>query len=180
MSERLIPISTTLPVWTKSTCFDSSNTSWRRIQMYVLSGMTGITADRQEIVIHRDGKDLTLQQVFESLNLTAYDLSIDTLDMHAHQVSFLVLLHIGYSWQCRNSTDSIDSMIDTIQLDLPDYEKSSWRLIICSRANTWLNWLRVSCTTPDKGHELIMLELITDLEQSKYQQSEWRLSIYGR
>jgi len=65
--------------------------------MYVLSGMTGITADRQEIVIHRDGKDLTLQQVFESLNLTAYDLSIDTLDMHAHQVSFLVLLHIGYS-----------------------------------------------------------------------------------
>jgi AMP deaminase len=38
-------------------------------------------------VIHRDGKDLTLQQVFESLNLTAYDLSIDTLDMHAHQVS---------------------------------------------------------------------------------------------
>jgi hypothetical protein len=46
-------------------------------------------ADKQEIVIHRDGKDLTLQQVFESLNLTAYDLSIDTLDMHAHQVSFL-------------------------------------------------------------------------------------------
>jgi len=43
--------------------------------------------DLQEIVIHRDGKDLTLQQVFESLNLTAYDLSIDTLDMHAHQVS---------------------------------------------------------------------------------------------
>lgn len=39
----------------------------------------------QEIVIHRDGKDLTLQEVFESLNLTAYDLSIDTLDMHAHQ-----------------------------------------------------------------------------------------------
>jgi AMP deaminase len=46
-------------------------------------------ADKQEIVIHRDGKDLTLQQVFESLNLTAYDLSIDTLDMHAHQVSWL-------------------------------------------------------------------------------------------
>lgn len=41
--------------------------------------------DGQEIVIHRDGKDLTLKEVFESLNLTAYDLSIDTLDMHAHQ-----------------------------------------------------------------------------------------------
>jgi AMP deaminase len=46
---------------------------------------TGASADWQEIVIHRDGKDLTLQEVFESLNLTAYDLSIDTLDMHAHQ-----------------------------------------------------------------------------------------------
>ena len=43
----------------------------------------------QETVIHRDGKDLTLREVFESLNLTAYDLSIDTLDMHAHQVSQL-------------------------------------------------------------------------------------------
>ncbi len=41
-----------------------------------------------DVVIHRDGKALTLQQVFESLNLTAYDLSIDTLDMHAHQDAF--------------------------------------------------------------------------------------------
>lgn len=42
----------------------------------------------QDVVIFRDGKHLTLAQVFESLNLTAYDLSIDTLDMHAHQDSF--------------------------------------------------------------------------------------------
>jgi len=42
----------------------------------------------QEVVILRDGKHLTLRQVFESLNLTPYDLSIDTLDMHAHTDSF--------------------------------------------------------------------------------------------
>ena len=36
----------------------------------------------------RDGKELTLKEVFESLKLTAYDLSIDTLDMHAHSDSF--------------------------------------------------------------------------------------------
>ena len=36
-----------------------------------------------EIVIHRDGEFLTLSEVFHSLNLTAYDLSVDTLDMHA-------------------------------------------------------------------------------------------------
>jgi AMP deaminase len=35
-----------------------------------------------EIVIIRDGKHLTLAEVFQSINLTAYDLSIDTLDMH--------------------------------------------------------------------------------------------------
>jgi AMP deaminase len=55
-----------------------------------------------EIVIHRDGKDLTLKQVFErflyvsflfishapSLNMTAYDLSIDRLDVHADRSMF--------------------------------------------------------------------------------------------
>jgi len=34
------------------------------------------------VVIFRDNRYLTLEQVFESLKLTAYDLSIDTLDMH--------------------------------------------------------------------------------------------------
>lgn len=37
-----------------------------------------------DIVTYRDGQGVTLAHVFQSLNLTAYDLSIDTLDMHAH------------------------------------------------------------------------------------------------
>lgn len=36
-----------------------------------------------EVVMKADDKFLTLNQVFESLQLTSYDLSIDTLDMHA-------------------------------------------------------------------------------------------------
>ena len=60
-----------------------------------------------DVVIFRDGKQLTLQQVFESLSLTAYDLSIDTLDMHAHQdafhrfdkVSMRESLHVGCAEQ---------------------------------------------------------------------------------
>jgi len=36
-----------------------------------------------EIVLKRDDKVLSLSEVFHSLKLTAYDLSIDTLDMHA-------------------------------------------------------------------------------------------------
>ena len=37
-----------------------------------------------ETVIFRDNEYLTLGAVFQSLGLTAYELSIDTLDMHAH------------------------------------------------------------------------------------------------
>ena len=40
--------------------------------------------DPNEIVIFRDGRFLTLAEVFESLHMTAYDLSVDTLDMHAN------------------------------------------------------------------------------------------------
>ncbi|KIY91457.1 AMP deaminase [Monoraphidium neglectum] len=41
-----------------------------------------------EVVIFRDGKYLTLREVFESLNLTGYDLNVDTLDMHADKNTF--------------------------------------------------------------------------------------------
>jgi AMP deaminase len=52
------------------------------------ASVIGLIIAVQDVVIFRDGAELTLQQVFESLDLTAYDLSIDTLDMHAHQDSF--------------------------------------------------------------------------------------------
>lgn len=35
-----------------------------------------------DVVMFRDGKEMTLQDVFDSLDMTAYDLSIDTLDTH--------------------------------------------------------------------------------------------------
>lgn len=41
-----------------------------------------------ELVIFRDGKYLTLAEVFESLDLTGYDLNVDTLDMHADKNIF--------------------------------------------------------------------------------------------
>jgi len=36
-----------------------------------------------EVVLHRNGRTWSLQEVFESLKLTPYDLNIDMLDMHA-------------------------------------------------------------------------------------------------
>ena len=41
-----------------------------------------------EIVAQRDGRYLTLREIFESLNLTPHDLSIDSLNMHANETTF--------------------------------------------------------------------------------------------
>jgi hypothetical protein len=40
------------------------------------------------VLRHRDGKWLTLKEVFESLRMTGYDLNVDTLDMHADKNTF--------------------------------------------------------------------------------------------
>ena len=103
-----------------------------------------------EIVLFRDGKHLTLAEVFESINLTAYDLSIDTLDMHAHKDSF--------------------HRFDKFNLKYNPIGESRLRTIFLKTDNFI------------KGRYLaeITKEVIADLESSKYQMVEWRISIYGR
>ncbi|KAH0832734.1 hypothetical protein AYO21_00361 [Fonsecaea monophora] len=103
-----------------------------------------------EIVIERDGRELTLKEVFDSINLTAYDLSIDTLDMHAHTDSF--------------------HRFDKFNLKYNPIGQSRLRDIFLKTDNFI------------KGRYLaeITREVITDLESSKYQMVEWRISIYGR
>lgn len=41
----------------------------------------------EEIVHVEQGREQTLREVFQSMNLTAYDLSVDTLDVHAVRAS---------------------------------------------------------------------------------------------
>ncbi|KAI9880300.1 MAG: AMP deaminase [Pleopsidium flavum] len=103
-----------------------------------------------ELVMFRDGKHLTLKEVFESINLTAYDLSIDTLDMHAHTDSF--------------------HRFDKFNLKYNPIGESRLRTIFLKTDN----FIR--------GRYLseITKEVISDLESSKYQMVEWRISIYGR
>jgi AMP deaminase len=103
-----------------------------------------------EVVLFRDGKYLTLKEVFESLNLTAYDLSIDTLDMHAHVDSF--------------------HRFDKFNLKYNPVGESRLRTIFLKTDNHI------------QGRYLaeITKEVISDLESSKYQMVEWRISIYGR
>ncbi|KZO96497.1 hypothetical protein CALVIDRAFT_527541 [Calocera viscosa TUFC12733] len=101
------------------------------------------TRKRKDVVIFRDGRELTLAQVFESLHLTAYDLSIDTLDMHGHQDTFHALI------------SSTESRLREIFMKMDNYIKGRYPAELTK-------------------------ELMTDLEQSKYQNCEWRISIYGR
>lgn len=103
-----------------------------------------------EKVIKRDGQILTLQQVFDSLNLTAYELSIDTLDMHAHRDTF--------------------HRFDKFNLKYNPMGESRLREIFLKTDNFI------------KGRYLaeITKEVFDDLESSKYQMAEYRISIYGR
>ena len=103
-----------------------------------------------EVVLYRDGKHLTLREVFESINLTAYDLSIDTLDMHAHTDSF--------------------HRFDKFNLKYNPIGESRLREIFLKTDN-YINGRYLAEITK---------EVITDLESSKYQMAEWRISIYGR
>ena len=104
----------------------------------------------EEVVLNRDGRLLTLKEVFESINLTAYDLSIDTLDMHAHTDSF--------------------HRFDKFNLKYNPIGESRLRTIFLKTDNHI------------RGRYLAELtkQVIADLESSKYQMVEWRISIYGR
>lgn len=103
-----------------------------------------------EKVIFRDNKVLSLEEVFQSLNLTAYDLSIDTLDMHAHKDTF--------------------HRFDKFNLKYNPIGESRLREIFLKTDNYI------------QGRYLadITKEVFSDLENSKYQMCEYRISVYGR
>ncbi|KAJ8593963.1 AMP deaminase [Rhizopogon salebrosus TDB-379] len=103
-----------------------------------------------DVVIFRDGSNLTLEQVFQSLRLSAYDLSINTLDMHAHQDSF--------------------HRFDKFNLKYNPIGESRLREI----------FLKIDNKIDGRYFAEITREVMNDVEQSKYQNCEWRVSIYGR
>ncbi|KAJ7274151.1 hypothetical protein C8J57DRAFT_1314792 [Mycena rebaudengoi] len=116
----------------------SSSMNQKHLLRFIKSKMKRSPND---VVIFRDGAELTSP---------AYDLSIDTLDMHAHSDSF--------------------HRFDKFNLKYNPIGESRLREIFLKTDNYI------------KGRYLAELtqELMTDLEQSKYQNCEWRISIYGR
>eukprot|EP00892_Ulva_mutabilis_P012568 jgi/Ulvmu1/9684/UM055_0022.1 len=103
-----------------------------------------------EIVIFRDGKFLTLLEVFESLNLTAYDLNVDTLDMHADKTIF--------------------HRFDRFNLKYNPFGQSRLREVFIKQDNLLHGRFLAEVTK----------EVFSDLEDTKYQHTEYRISIYGR
>ncbi|XP_075966614.1 AMP deaminase 2 isoform X1 [Anarhichas minor] len=104
----------------------------------------------EEIVHIERGRGQTLKQVFESMNLTAFDLSVDTLDMHADRNTF-------------HRFDKFNAKYNPIG-------ESILREIFIKTDNC----------IEGKYFAHIVKEVMFDLEESKYQNSELRLSIYGR
>ncbi|XP_074309782.1 AMP deaminase-like isoform X2 [Silene latifolia] len=103
-----------------------------------------------EVVIFRDGKYLTLKEVFESLDLTGYDLNVDLLDVHADKTTF--------------------HRFDKFNLKYNPCGQSRLREIFLKQDNLIQGRFLAEVTK----------EVLSDLEASKYQMAEYRISIYGR
>eukprot|EP01097_Dermamoeba_algensis_P005541 TRINITY_DN3522_c0_g1_i1.p1 TRINITY_DN3522_c0_g1~~TRINITY_DN3522_c0_g1_i1.p1 ORF type:complete len:743 (+),score=162.42 TRINITY_DN3522_c0_g1_i1:171-2231(+) len=104
----------------------------------------------QEIVIFRDGKYLTLAQVFESLNLTAYDLSVDTLDVHADSATF------------------------------QRFDRFNLKYNPCGQSRLREIFLKTDNHIKGRYLAEITKELMQDMQNLKYSSAEYRLSVYGR
>ncbi|CAN1311283.1 AMP deaminase [Linum perenne] len=103
-----------------------------------------------EVVIFRDGLYMTLKEVFESLDLTGYDLNVDLLDVHADKTTF--------------------HRFDKFNLKYNPCGQSRLREIFLKQDNLIQGRFLAEVTK----------EVLADLEASKYQMAEYRISIYGR
>ncbi|KAF1895649.1 hypothetical protein Lal_00041930 [Lupinus albus] len=103
-----------------------------------------------EVVIFRDGTYLTLKEVFESLDLTGYDLNVDLLDVHADKSTF--------------------HRFDKFNLKYNPCGQSRLREIFLKQDNLIQGRFLGELTK----------QVFSDLEASKYQMAEYRISIYGR
>ncbi|KAG8247207.1 AMP deaminase 3 [Homalodisca vitripennis] len=101
------------------------------------------------VTCNRDG-EMTLRQVFQSMNLTSYDLTVDMLDVHADRNTF-------------HRFDKFNAKYNPIG-------ESRLREV----------FLKTDNYLGGKYFARIIKEVSSDLEESKYQNAELRLSIYGK
>ncbi|KFD46831.1 hypothetical protein M513_12277 [Trichuris suis] len=109
-----------------------------------------VRTEGDRVVCAVDNRHMTLNEVFKGLGVTPYDLSVDTLDVHADRNTF-------------HRFDKFNSKYNPIgQSILRD---------IFMKTDNYIN---------GEFFAEILKEVMADLAESKYQHAEFRLSIYGR
>lgn len=103
-----------------------------------------------DIVCEEKGRKMTLNQIFQLLNVNAYDLSVDMLDVHADRNTF----HRFDKFNAKYNPIG-ESRLREMFLKTDNYIEGSF-------------------------FASVLKEVMSDLEESKYQNAELRLSIYGR
>ncbi|XP_077524435.1 AMP deaminase isoform X5 [Amblyomma americanum] len=104
----------------------------------------------EDHVFKHGDKLMTLEEVFSAMNVTAYDLSVDMLDVHADRNTF-------------HRFDKFNTKYNPVG-------ESRLREI----------FLKTDNYIGGQYFAEILKEVMSDLEESKYQNAELRLSIYGR
>ncbi|XP_072166234.1 AMP deaminase 2-like [Diadema setosum] len=107
-------------------------------------------ASREVYFDKKLGRAMTLKEVFDSMNLNAYDMNVDMLDVHADRNTF-------------HRFDKFNSKYNPVG-------ESKLREIFIKTDNF----------IEGEYFAQLIKEVAADLEESKYQNAEYRLSIYGR
>ncbi|XP_076879742.1 AMP deaminase 3 isoform X2 [Brachyhypopomus gauderio] len=106
--------------------------------------------DAERVVLEKAGQRLTLKQVFSNLNMDPYHLTVDSLDVHAGRQTF-------------HRFDKFNSKYNPVGA-------SELREI----------YLKTDNHIKGEYFARLIKEVAHDLEESKYQHAEPRLSVYGR
>uniref|UniRef100_A0AAQ5YXC1 AMP deaminase n=1 Tax=Amphiprion ocellaris TaxID=80972 RepID=A0AAQ5YXC1_AMPOC len=106
--------------------------------------------DANRVVLENAGQMMTLQQVFHSLSMDPYDLTVDSLDVHAGRQTFHRFDKFNSKYNPVGASELREIFLKTDNLINGEY------------------------------FARIIKEVAHDLEESKYQHAEPRLSIYGR
>uniref|UniRef100_A0A3Q3CAN7 AMP deaminase n=1 Tax=Haplochromis burtoni TaxID=8153 RepID=A0A3Q3CAN7_HAPBU len=105
--------------------------------------------DAERVVHNLKGKEVTMKELFQSLNLHPYDLTVDSLDVHAGRQTFQRFDKFNAKYNPVGASELRDLYLKTENHINGEYFAT------------------------------IIKEVASDLEEAKYQYAEPRLSIYG-
>ncbi|VDO62646.1 unnamed protein product [Heligmosomoides polygyrus] len=109
-----------------------------------------IKTEANTVVLEKNNNPVTMKEVFKKMGIDAYDLSVDMLDVHADRNTF-------------HRFDKFNTKYNPVG-------ESTLREIFIKTDNY----------VGGKYFAEVLKEVLSDLEDSKYQHAEPRLSIYGR